>query len=66
MRVPPAIARCACPEGPEPGSSWEPGQETDTREPVRSTDAEDPAEDVRLTDLPAHEAVRPEFPPRLD
>ena len=47
------IARCACPDGPEPGSSWEPGQGRVASEP-----SEDAAE-------AGDEAEPPAFPPPL-
>jgi SAM-dependent methyltransferase len=44
------VARCDCPEGPGPESSWQPSQGTE----------------VVWTDEPADEAEPPEYPPPLD
>lgn len=51
------IARCACPDGPEPGSSWEPGQGRVAPEPSEDAGVE-PAE-------AGDEAEAPAFPPPL-
>ncbi len=49
------IARCACPEGPEPGSSWKPGQGRDTQEPGEPAGAGDAVD----------EGEEPDYPPPL-
>ena len=59
------IARCACPDGPEPGSSWEPGQGRVSPEPGEDAGVE-PAEAGDEAEAPAFPAAaRLKGEPRL-
>ncbi len=62
------VARCDCPEGPGPESSWQPSQGGDvvwSDEPADEHDAETSGDTMPEVDQ-ADRADRPQFPPPLD
>jgi len=64
------IARCACPDGPEPGSSWEPGQGRVTPElgEDAADDAAEAGDEAEAADAglePADASSEREYPPSL-